>query len=249
MLIGHSQGSFILRRLIATHVDPNPAVRKRLLSAILMGGNVIVTAGKASAATSSTSPACRSHPDRLRDRVLDLRPAAAGQQPLRPHRHATRARRARPVHQSGRVSAVAAANSSPSSPAQPFAPRVEIATGNSLLMITQPMPKTVWASISGAYSGRCSSAGGANVLMISPRGGAQNPQAAPTAEWGLHLLDGQVALGDLVGVANAQAGAFAKRRWSRQTRRGPARGEFGLLTPRPPAAASAGTPGPRARSR
>ena len=47
--------------------------------------------------------------------------------------------------------------------------------------------------------------------MISPEGGAQTPHAAPTAEWGLHLLDGQVALGNLVGIANAEAGAFAKQ--------------------------------------
>ena len=42
VLIGHSQGSFVLRSVIAKLVDPKPSVRKRLLSAILMGGNVLV---------------------------------------------------------------------------------------------------------------------------------------------------------------------------------------------------------------
>jgi hypothetical protein len=78
-------------------------------------------------------------------------------------------------------------------------------------MITQPMPNTVWWSIPGSYSARCSSAGGANVLMISPLGGAQNPHPGPTPDWGLHLLDGQIALGNLVRVASSQAAAFARR--------------------------------------
>src|SRR5947209_7130381 len=46
VLIGHSQGSFVLRRLIAKDVDRNPSVRRRMLSALLMGGNVLVRKGK-----------------------------------------------------------------------------------------------------------------------------------------------------------------------------------------------------------
>src|SRR5579884_2090659 len=42
VLIGHSQGSFVLRQLIARQVEPRPAVRRRLVSAILLGGNVLV---------------------------------------------------------------------------------------------------------------------------------------------------------------------------------------------------------------
>ena len=207
VLIGHSQGSFVLRQLIAKQVDPKPSVRKRLISAILMGGNVLVKDGSDVGGDFKHIPACHSRTqvgcviafstfnaqppaDSLFGRtnqkgmhVLCTNPAALG-------------------GGSGKLD--------PIFPSKPFAPGI-IATGNSLLMITQPMPKTVWASIPGAYSGRCSSAGGANVLMIVSRGGAQNPHAAPTAEWGLHLLDGQIALGNLVGLANAEAAAFAKR--------------------------------------
>ena len=45
VLIGHSQGSFVLRSLISRDVDPKPAVRKELVSAILLGGNVLVKRG------------------------------------------------------------------------------------------------------------------------------------------------------------------------------------------------------------
>ena len=39
VLIGHSQGAIVLARLIGAQVDPNPAVRKRVVSALLIGGN------------------------------------------------------------------------------------------------------------------------------------------------------------------------------------------------------------------
>ena len=41
VLIGHSQGSFVLRQLIAQRDRPeSKASRKRLVSALLLGGNV-----------------------------------------------------------------------------------------------------------------------------------------------------------------------------------------------------------------
>ena len=46
VFISHSQGSFVLRQLIAKDVDPKPAVRRLMVSAILMGGNVLVKKGK-----------------------------------------------------------------------------------------------------------------------------------------------------------------------------------------------------------
>ncbi|WP_245558241.1 DUF3089 domain-containing protein [Nocardia thailandica] len=40
IFVGHSQGTMILRRLLREHVDPDPAVRDRVVGAFLMGGNV-----------------------------------------------------------------------------------------------------------------------------------------------------------------------------------------------------------------
>jgi hypothetical protein len=42
VFIGHSQGSAWLERLISQQVDDNPAERKLLVSAIILGGNVLV---------------------------------------------------------------------------------------------------------------------------------------------------------------------------------------------------------------
>ena len=46
VFIGHSQGSAMLIRLLASQVDPNPALRARTVAAILPGGNVTVPIGQ-----------------------------------------------------------------------------------------------------------------------------------------------------------------------------------------------------------
>lgn len=60
VLIGHSQGSFLLRELIAKDIDPKPALRKRLVSAIILGGNVLVKRGSGVGGDFKHVPACRS---------------------------------------------------------------------------------------------------------------------------------------------------------------------------------------------
>src|SRR4051794_14620963 len=46
VLIGHSQGSFVLRQLMTQEVDKKASERKLLVSALLLGGNVLVKDGK-----------------------------------------------------------------------------------------------------------------------------------------------------------------------------------------------------------
>ena len=60
VLIGHSQGSFVLRQVIAKQVDAKPAVRKLLISAILLGGNVLVKNGSDVGGDFKHVPACHS---------------------------------------------------------------------------------------------------------------------------------------------------------------------------------------------
>jgi hypothetical protein len=78
------------------------------------------------------------------------------------------------------------------------------------LNLTLPMPSTVWASEPGAYRARCSSANGAHVLALSSLGGAQVATPSPDPTWGLHLVDGNIALGNLLTVVKSEAAAFAK---------------------------------------
>src|SRR4029079_3491291 len=60
VLIGHSQGSFRLTSLIQRQIDKRAAVRRKLVSAILLGGNVMVRTGSDRGGSFQNVPACRS---------------------------------------------------------------------------------------------------------------------------------------------------------------------------------------------
>lgn len=209
VLIGHSQGSFVLRSVIAKLVDPNPAVRKLFVSAILMGGNTLVKKGKDIGGDFKHIPACRAD-DQIHcviafstfdttppsdtlfgkppasdknDQVLCTNPAALG-------------------GGSGILD--------PISPSAPFDPKSALAAGIALLGVKFPTPPTVWWSSPGAYSAKCETLNGATVLEITPRHGAPKPSPSPTVDWGLHLLDANIALGNLIGIVKDEAAAFGK---------------------------------------
>ena len=84
VLIGHSQGAFILRQLISKYIEPDASVRTRIVSAILLGGNVIVPTGKdVGGDFKYLKCVSQREPDGLRDRVLVVRPHSTGEQPVR----------------------------------------------------------------------------------------------------------------------------------------------------------------------
>ena len=60
IFIGHSQGAALLIKLLQTRVDPSPTLRKRMVSAILLGGNVQVPVGGVVGGTFRTIPTCGS---------------------------------------------------------------------------------------------------------------------------------------------------------------------------------------------
>lgn len=62
ILVGHSQGATILKRLIAEEVEPKPALHARLIAAHLMGTSVDVPVGADVGGSFARTPACR-HPD------------------------------------------------------------------------------------------------------------------------------------------------------------------------------------------
>jgi Protein of unknown function (DUF3089) len=208
VLIGHSQGSFVLEQLIAKDIDRKPAVRKRLVSALLFGGNVLVKRGKGVGGTFQHVPACRAATQLgcvIAFSTFDQVPPAnslfgrtnvAGEQVLCTN----------PAALGG-----GAANVDPVFPAQHFASGTQTGSSITALKLQQPTASTTWVSEPGAYRAHCSSAGGANVLEIQAQGGAQTPQPAPDATWGLHLLDANVALGNLISVVHSEAGAYAAR--------------------------------------
>jgi hypothetical protein len=208
VLIGHSQGSFHLRKLIAEQVDTKPAVRKRLISAILLGGNVVVKKGKDVGGDFKNVPACRS--DTQLGCVIGFstfnqvppadskfgRTTAKGQQVLCTN----------PASLHGGSGLI-----TPIEPTAPFAPGSSINAGIALLQLPLPTAPTPFIAIPDAYRAHCSSAAGANVLQIAPHGGAPVAKPSPDPTWGLHLVDANIALGNLLQIVGSEARAYAKR--------------------------------------
>lgn len=58
VLIGHSQGTGMLMGMMAQDVDPVPAVRDRMISALLIGGRFMVPEGKAQGGSLQNIPIC-----------------------------------------------------------------------------------------------------------------------------------------------------------------------------------------------
>ncbi|MHB1833627.1 MAG: DUF3089 domain-containing protein [Solirubrobacteraceae bacterium] len=206
VLIGHSQGSFVLEQMIARTIDPSRALRRRLVSAILLGGNVLVKRGRAAGASFKHVPACRSATE-----LHCVIAFSTFDQPVPPNSLFGRTTVASDQVLCTNPAALQGGSAAldPIFPSAPFAPGTLIAAGISLLHLTQPTARTEWISEPGAYRARCSSADGANVLQITPLRGAQVPTPSPDPAWGLHLLDAQIALGNLVTDVRREAAAYS----------------------------------------
>lgn len=215
VLIGHSQGSAVLRELIALDIDPKPAVRKHLVSAILMGGNVLVKKGRDVGGDFKHIPAC--HSDTQLGCVIAFstfdepvpadslfgRPAQLPGTPAPPKGSVVLC--TNPAALAGGSGVL-----TPIFPSAPFYKGNPLYTANLALKLKLPHPRTVWWTEPDAYSARCSSANNANVLEITPLHGAAKPAPSPTPAWGLHLIDANIALGNLIAIVDAEASAYVR---------------------------------------
>ena len=208
VLIGHSQGAFVLTQLIEKDIDAVPAVRRRLVSAILLGGNILVPRGRTVGGSFDHVPACRSATQLgcvIAFSTFDHTPPSTslfGRTTV----PGMRVLCTNPAALHG-----GSADVDPIVPSAPFAPGTLTALGINLLHLTIPRTSTTWVSEPGAYRAGCSTAGGADVLRISALHGAQVPAPSPSADWGLHLLDANVALGNLLADVRSEAATFTSR--------------------------------------
>jgi hypothetical protein len=209
VLIGHSQGTFVLRRLIGEEIDKKPRARRKLVSAILLGGNVTVKKGRDVGGDFKHIPACRAKRQTGCAVAFSTFNAPVPENSLfgRTGTRGLEVLCTNPVALGGGSAPI-----TPISPSAPFAPGTTIATAITITGVELPRAATPWVEIPNAYTARCSSAGGADVLQISPRNGAPVYNPSPDATWGLHLVDANIALGNLVDLVRSQIAAYESRR-------------------------------------
>jgi hypothetical protein len=219
VLLGHSQGTFHLERLIRNRIENHPALRRRLVSAVLLGGNVTVRKGSDRGGTFRKVPTCRRSSQLhcvLAFSTYDATPppdAGFGRGPGAGSALLGLSKRDDLVVACTNPAALGSRRSVPLTsvvPTAPFAPGTLIAAGIQLLGLQWPQPATTFVQSEGAFTGRCSSAGGAHVLRVASAPGTPVPTASPTAAWGLHLVDVNIAQADLVRVVRKQIRGYAK---------------------------------------
>jgi hypothetical protein len=212
VLIGHSQGSRMLRALIRSEIDSKPALRRRMVSAIVPGAN-------ANVADFQHVPACRSSsqtgcviaystfnetpPDDSRFGRTDTDPVG-GALGL-PHGPGIRVLCTNPAKLAGTPDLKSL------TPTEPFAPGTIAALLIKLYNGAPPTADTPWLQPQDHYTGRCVMSNHAHVLMTAPIADARHLTPSPDDTWGLHLIDVNVALGDLMRIVRTQAAAYVER--------------------------------------
>ncbi len=216
VLIGHSQGAGMLEQLIADQIDHKRREQKRIISAIVLGGNVVTKEGKEKGGQLRSLDACKrarqtgcvmafsTFNEPVPDDALFGRPGGFfGGNPKTQDVLCTN-----PAALGGGKKAPLDAVM----PTEPFAPGTTIGIATTLVGFPQPSsdPGTTYYESRDAYTGRCSSANDANALEVRAVNGAPDLKPIPDATWGLHLVDANIALGNLVDVVHKQARAYAK---------------------------------------
>jgi Protein of unknown function (DUF3089) len=211
VFIGHSQGAAMLVALLRGEVDPNPAVRRLLVSALLMGGNVAVPVGKTVGGDFANIPACASTTQIgcvVAYSTFDRTPPAnsffgrttSGLNPFHPTSTVPLAI----------LCVNPAAPGGGAAPLLPYFPTRELST----LVQGAAAPSTPEPFIAypGEYSAHCATKGGATWLQVDRTGGAADVRPVLTvnepATWGLHVVDVNVALGNLVNLVRSESAAY-----------------------------------------
>jgi hypothetical protein len=198
VLIGHSQGTAILRRLLRAEIDGRPAVRARLVSAVLVGGNVRTRAGWETGGDFRNVPAC-SRPAQagcvVAYSTYEGAPPAGSEFPLADDRIS----RVIAAPRGDGLQVLCTNPAALGSAAE--APLRSVALGSDT-------PRTEYP---GLYRARCRTEGGASWLEVrtepgDPRLGARFATTLPVT--GLHWFDLDIAHADLVDLVRSQARAW-----------------------------------------
>ncbi len=222
VLSGHSQGSGVLTQLLRNEIDGKP-VQERLVSALLIGTNVSVPKGKDVGGAFQHIPLCRSASQT--GCVVAYVTFRANVPPPANSRF-------------GRVTGtdMVAACVNPAAPgggsgelyAYLSASRGIVSSANEPKpWVTPPQPITTpFVSLPGLLTAECVSNDKGSYLAVTVKGNPADPRTDEIvgdvvvngqvqADWGLHLIDVNVAMGNLVDLVRQQAQAYKKKKKQR----------------------------------
>ena len=218
VLVGHSQGSTLLKRLVAEEIEGKP-VAAQMLSAMLAGTNVAVPKGKDQGGDLKQTPVCRKAGQTncviAWTSFRETAPPPANSRFGRVPNPAQETICANPAALGGGMATVQA--------------RFPAGAGIGDLVAASPRwtkdnaPFTTPSvAVPGLYSAQCITVNGANVLSVrinadpaDPRiddvGGDVRFGAFVAQDWGLHLIDVSLVMQDMVDLVPVQLATWKAR--------------------------------------
>ena len=220
VLVGHSQGSGVLVQLIKADIDGKPA-QQHLISAILMGTNLVVPQGKDMGGDFQSIPLCRSSTQ------TGCAIAYASFRDNSPPPANSRFGRPRTPTPGGASACVNPANLTGGSGALhsyfPAGSDLVVAdAGPSRDWLPGKTFSTPFVSVPGLLTASCASSPEFNYLAIHVNSDQPGPRAHDIPgdvvvmghvlkDWGLHLIDANLAMGNLVDLVGAERAAWAAK--------------------------------------
>ena len=214
VLMGHSQGTGVLRRLLAREIEAHPSQHRRIVGAILLGGNVTVQEGSVIGGDFARTPLCTrraqvgcvvAYSSFFEDPAADAR-FGVSRPPAEPNPSGL---------PGGPGYEIACTDPRPLAgtegplrllvPSEPFAPGPIYAGTVVTSGGAPPSADTTWVSPPDRGEGGCRTINGAHVLRLEPTPGSRRPVFFPEPRWGTHLVDTNLALDELVMLVSQQA--------------------------------------------
>lgn len=218
VLIGHSQGSGMLTQLIKNEIDGKP-IQSKVISALLLGTNIAVPKGKDVGGSFQNMPLCRSASQlgcvisyvTFRADVPPPANSRFGRVPTEGMQAACinpAALKGGKAEMHGYLSTGSNGVSTESAQPKPWATGAKI--------------ETPFVNLPGLLTGECVSSDAGSYLAITTNGNPSDPRTDEIPgdvvvggnvlkDWGLHLIDAHVAMGNLVDVVSQQSKAYLKK--------------------------------------
>jgi hypothetical protein len=209
VLIGHSQGSGVLTQLIRNEIDGKP-IQSKIVSALLLGTNVAVPAGKDVGGAFKHLPLCRAA-----DQTGCVVTYVSFRSTIPPPADSRFGRVADAGMQAGCTHPAALGGGS--APLHAY-----LSTGTHAWLTPAAKIETPFVSVPGLLSAQCVSNERGSYLEVTVNADPNDARAddipgdvmaagKPNASWGLHLIDVHEAMGDLVALVGRQAKAYATK--------------------------------------
>jgi hypothetical protein len=219
VLIGHSEGASVLIDLVKSQLDPNPSIRRLLVSVLILGGNVLVPVGKDVGGSFLNIPACQKSQQTgcvIAYSMFDTTPSTNAYfglvkpAQLVPWQSISQAEAAylqvlctNPASLAGGTGVL-----------DPYF--TTILSGGVLfqpIIAPVPSPPSPWVNYPDLYTAQCMNSKGASWLQIHDIAGPGDHRwvvHSPGSQQGLHIFDLNLALGNLVKLVGEEAAAYAR---------------------------------------